>query len=297
MGLAEVLKNGHPVVMVECTPPRGSDATSLKSCAEALGKSVDAICAPESEDGPRLSSLAACSHLVAAGAEPVLHLLTRDLNRIALQSALLGAASMGIRNVLCLSGRHQALTTSASARGVYDIDHDQLLRLADSIRKDGVLADGQSMDSPVDLVLGTDTNPFSDPIELQVIALEKAVRSGADFVITHGVFNLDRFNVWMTHVRERGLHEKTAVIAGVMPITSARQAVSLAEKYSHLDIGDDVVERLDSAQDKRAAGVHLAAETIAYVRKVPGVRGVYISTGEDYQLAADVIAAAGLARK
>jgi methylenetetrahydrofolate reductase (NADPH) len=100
----------------------------------------------------------------------------------------------------------------------------------------------------------------------------------------------------MSYVRERGLHQKTCIIAGVMPVTSAQEAVKLAEKYTHLDIGDDVTERLNTAQDSRAAGIHLAAETIAYVQKVEGVRGVHIYTGEDYKLASEVIATAGLKR-
>lgn len=295
-GLGEAVRNGRFVVTAECTPPRGADTRRLAECVAKLDGSVAAICAPESEDGVRLCSLAACAHLSKAGAEPVVHLLTRDLNRIALQSAILGAASMGIRNVLCLSGRHQTLTTSRSARGVFDVDPIQFLSIADAMRREGKLADGQQLDAPVDLVLGTDVNPFSDPLELQVMALEKAVNAGADFVITQPVFNLDRFNAFVSHVRERGIDKKTCVIAGVMPIVSSKDAVRLAEKYLHLDIGDDLVARLDSASDQRAAGIHAAAETADYVRGIEGVRGVHLMTGEDFSLAADVIAAGKFAR-
>jgi methylenetetrahydrofolate reductase (NADPH) len=235
-------------------------------------------------------------HLASAGAEPVLCLLTRDLNRIALQASILGAVSMGVKNVLCLSGRHQALTSCVSAKGVFDIDQVQLVRLADSLRREGKLSDGRGIGSPLPLVIGADANPFSDPIELQALAAEKAIAAGADFVITCPVFNLDRLNAWVSHLRERGLTDKACIIASVMPLTSAKEAVSLAEKYCHLDIGDDVVLRLDSAQDKRSAGVHLAAETIAYLKTVAGIRGVHIAAGDDYELAADVISAAGLTR-
>ena len=296
MSLAEAIGNGKFVVTAECRPPRGADPARLKACASALGGMVSAICAPESEDGARLSSLAACGHLAAAGAEPALHLLTRDANRIGLQAEILGAASMGIKNFLCLTGRHQALTSSGTARGVFDLDPVQLLQVADKIRKEGVLADGQALDTPVQLTLGTDTNPFADPIELQVIGLEKAVNAGADFVITQPVFNFDRFDVWMTYVRERGIHQKTCMIASVLPLTSSQEAVKLAEKYSVLDIPDEVVERLDSAQDQGAAGVDLAVETIARMRKTEGVRGVHLMTGEDFELAKRVIEASGLAR-
>ena len=296
MSLAEAIGNGQFVVTAECRPPRGPDAARLKACASALGGMVSAICAPESDDGARLSSLAACGHLAAAGAEPVLHLLTRDANRIGLQAQVLGAASMGIKNVLCLTGRHQALTSSGTARGVFDLDPVQLLQVADKIRKEGILADGQALDTPVQFILGTDTNPFADPVELQVIGLEKAVNAGADFVITQPVFNFDRFDVWMTYVRERGIHKKTCMIASVLPLTSSQEAVKLAEKYSILDIPEDVVERLDAAQDHIEAGVHLATETIARMRKTEGIRGVHLMTGEDFELAKRVIEASGLGR-
>ena len=116
MGLADALCNGRLVVVAECTPTRDSDPSPLVSCAAALAGSVDALCVPESEDGPRMSSLAACAHLLSAKAEPVFYLATRDLNRIALQSAILGAASLGLKNILCLSGRHQALISSLPSR-------------------------------------------------------------------------------------------------------------------------------------------------------------------------------------
>ncbi len=295
MSFAEAIRNGELVLTAECSPPRGADAAKPKTCASALAKAVHAVSVPESEDGARLSSLAACGLIADAGAEPIVHLLTRDMNRIALQSAILGAASLGVRNVLCLAGRHQALTASASARGVFDIDPVQLLRVADTMRREGKLADGQELDAPVELTLGTDTNPFADPVDLQVMALDKAVTAGADFVITQPVFNLDRISVWMTYVRERGIHTRTCIIAGIMPVTSTQQAVSLAEKYCHLDIRDEIVERLDTASDKRAAGVHLAAETIAYVKKIEGIRGIHLMTGDDPELAAEVLAASGLA--
>ena len=284
------------MLTAECRTPRGADIASIKACAEALSSSVHALYVPESEDGVRMSSLVGCGHLAHAGAESIMALLTRDMNRIALQAAILGAASMGQANVFCTAGRHQALTSAGSAKGVFDLDPIQLLQVANGMRKDGLLADGQALDAPVDLLLGTDTNPFSDPAELQVLTLEKAASAGADFVITAPVFNLDKFNIWMSHVRERELHKRVCIVASIMPIVSAREAIQLAEKFTYLDIRDEDVHRLDTAQDPRAAGLHLAAETIAYVRKVDGVRGVHVTTGEDFALAAEVIKTSGLSR-
>ncbi|MHB9035854.1 MAG: methylenetetrahydrofolate reductase [Armatimonadota bacterium] len=292
---AKAVKNGQFIVTAECTPPQGASAKRLDACATALKDSVHAVYASESEDGVRLSSLAACDHLAKAGANPIMALVTRDQNRIALQSAILGAVSMGINSIFCTAGRHQVLTSAGSAKGVFDIDPIQLLQVADGMRKDGHLADGAVIDAPVELILGTDTNPFAEPIELNVMTLQKAVNAGADFVITQPVFNLDRFNIWMSYIRERGIHEKVAIIASVMPLSSAQQAISLSEKFNTIDITDDIVERLQTAQDQRAAGVHLANETIAYLKKVEGVHGVHLMTGDDFELASEIIKTSGLA--
>jgi len=292
---ADAVRSGEFVVTVQCWPPRGADLDGLNACADALGGIVNAIGVAECEDGVRMSALAACGHLIAAGIDPILHLLTRDMNRIALQSALLGAASMGVRSVLCTTGRHQALTTSSSARGVFDVDPIQLLRIADAMRKTGELADGAKIDGELDLLLGTDTNPFCDPVELQVMAMGKAVEAGADFVVTQPVFVPGDFEAWMKLVRERELHERTCVIASVMPLTSAQQALDLADRYTHLHIPADVIDRLQHAPDPRACGVGEAADLANELRGMDGVRGICVTCGEDYGLARDVISSSEIA--
>lgn len=292
----EAIRNDKLVITAECIPPCGAGTEIFKSCVDAIGELVNAISVPESEDGVRMNSLAACSHIASAGAEPILHILTRDMNRIALQSMILGAVSMGIKNIFCTTGRHQTLTSSSSARGVFDIDQIQLLKVADDMRKKGELADGSPLDSSIDIVLGTDTNPFADPMELQVIALEKAVAAGADFIITQPIFNPEKFNAWVKCIRDRGIDKKTRIIASVMPLTSAQQAVELAKKYNHLDIGDEVVHQLDSASDSRTAGIDLAAKTLAAVAGTEGIGGINVMSGSDPTLTKEVLAASGLKR-
>lgn len=261
--LAEAIKSGQFVITAECRPPRGAGADIFKSFATALGSAVQAISAPESEDGVRQCSLAACKHLLAAGAEPILHLLTRDMNRIALQANILGAASMGIKNILCTSGRHQALTSSGTAKGVNDVDPIQLLQIADAMRKEGRLADGQMLDSPVDLLLGTDVNPFADPMELHVLTLERTIAAGADFVMTQPVFDLGKFEKWMEQVRGRELHQQVSIIASVL----AAIPEDVADKYKYYTSGPG------------------AEDIISGLRKVDGVRGIHLMTGDDFELA------------
>lgn len=274
--LAKAIKDGEFIITGECYPPKGADPASLIECASRMKGLVQAINVPESEDGPRMGSIAACKHILDAGAEPILHLLTRDLNRIALQSAILGAASLGVKNILCLAGWHQALTSTGDAKGVFDIDPIQLLQVADSIRKDGKLSDGEAIDAPIDLLLGALTNPFSDPMELQVITLDRAVSAGADFIITQPVFNTARFEEWMSAVRDRGIYEGTCIIASVMPLKSSEEASELAAKYRSLDI-----------PDTSAVGVEAASKTAALLRGIEGVRGIHVSG--DSALAVEVL--------
>ncbi len=294
--LAKAIGNGRFIVTVQYILPCGTDIEGLRTCAAAIGGLAHGVYPAESEDGIRISSLAACSHLAAAGAEPILGLLTRDMNRIALQSTLLGAASLGITNILCLSGRHQAVTGSASARGVYDIDPIQLLGIADDLRKYGRLADGKNIDGQVDLTLGTDTNPFAEPADLHLMTLEKAVAAGADYVMTQPVFDIGRFESWMDAVRGRGIDGKICIIASVMPLTSAEEACVLAEKCRHLSIPGEIDEKLRNSPDQRAAGARIAVETIARLRSTQGVRGINLITGADYGTAAEILKAGGLSR-
>ncbi|HET6419681.1 MAG TPA: methylenetetrahydrofolate reductase [Geobacteraceae bacterium] len=294
--LAKAIGNGQFIVTVECLPPLGTDIGELRSCATAVGGLVHGVCPAEGVDGIRLSGLAACTLLASAGAEPVLPLLTRDMNRISLQSTLLGAASLGINNILCLSGRHQAVTGSASARGVYDIDPVQLLRIANDLRKEGRLADGKEINWQVDLTLGTDANPFAEPSDLHLTTLEKAVAAGADYVVSQPVFDIERFEIWMDRVRGREIDGKTCIIASVMPLTSAEEASALTEKYRHLPIPPEITEKLSISSDQRTAGIQIAVETIARLRSTKGVRGVNLITGADYGTAADILKAGGLSR-
>ncbi|MCE5321844.1 methylenetetrahydrofolate reductase [bacterium] len=283
---AQAVKDGRFIVTAQCNPPQGADAKQLDVCACALKGSVSALYAPECEDGIRLSSLAACAHLANNGIEPIMTLTTRDHNRIALQSMILGAASMGISNVFFTAGRHQTLTSTGSAKGVFDLDPIQLMQIADAMRKNGSLSDGQVIDAPVELILGTDTNPFAEPVELNVIALQKAVSVGADFVITQPVFDIDKFNAWMKVIRERGLHEKTAVIASVMPLSSSAQAVSLAERYTLPDV---IVDKLQTSD----TGKQMAVDTVKSLKETDGVRGINLM-GDDVELISDIIKSSAL---
>jgi methylenetetrahydrofolate reductase (NADPH) len=252
--MESILKAGGFTVTAGIEPPETADAGPLARAAEALARKVHAVLVSDG-DGPRMAGLAACLHLASAGIEPVLELSTRDMNRIALKSTLIGAASLGVGTVVCTAGIHQALTQSRAARGVFDLDPVQLLLAARNIE------DGRR------LLTGTTTNPFSDPIELQILGLEKAARAGARFVITAPVFNLARLQEWMGLIREKGLHERIHIIAGVLPLSTADEAMELRERYCGLDIPDEIIQSIS---------LDFAAETARELSKLEGIRGIHI---------------------
>lgn len=253
--IASLLNSGSFLITVGVVPPTEADATSLIATAQGLKDTAHAVIVSDG-GGAHMAGLAACVHLSATGIETVLELSTRDMNRVALQSTLIGAASLGVGAVVCATGVHQRLTDSKESRGVFDIDPIQLLGSANST---GMLA-------------GTVTNPFSDPIELQVLGLEKAIKAGAKFVITAPVFHIERFNEWMEIVRQRGLHNKIHIIAGVLPLETRDEALDLRERFRGIDIPDNVVERID---------LNFAAEIARTLSNTEGVRGIHIHPADD----------------
>lgn len=269
--ITNVVESGGFALTAGVVPPSGADSSSLKTAAQELVGRVQAVVV---SDGGEVSmaGLAACMHLSSAGMEPVLELSTRDMNRIALQSVLIGAASIGVSSVICSAGVHQTLTTSKAARGVFDLDPVQLIRTT------------HNMNHGTDLLIGTIVNPASDPMELQIIGLRKAVQAGARFVITAPIFNMDRMEKWMAMVRDEGLQDKVHIIAGVMPLETSDEALELREKYRAFDIPDKIVEKI---------GIDFAAETARSLAKVDGVRGIHIYAAGEGRTA-KVLDAAGL---
>jgi len=298
--LSEVIKRGGPVVTAEVTPPVGANPQPLIALARSLKDRVHAVVVEENPDGVHLSSLVAGAHLKSAGLEAVVTMLTRDTNRIGLQSMFLGAVSLGITDILVLSGYHQALTAEKQARGVYDIDSIQAIALFRAMRDDGLLSgetqakglpgqteerggghDGGRPDGRFarpggqGISLGGSANPFAGPIDLRAMRLEKKVKAGADFIITNPVFDLSRFQEWLNLLRDKGVPEKVCLIAGIMWLASAEEARKLNQTYRGMNIPDAVIARLSRATDPEQEGLRVAAEAAEAVRKLDGVRGLH----------------------
>jgi methylenetetrahydrofolate reductase (NADPH) len=256
----------------------------MRKKGELLKSSCDAINVTDNQAAMvRMSSLAGCLLLKETGAEPVLQMVVRDRNRLALQSDILGAAALGIRNVLCLAGDHQRLGNHPTAAGAYDIDPIQLIQMIKTLRDEHRVESGETISGDVPLYIGAVAHPFADPWELHMITLAKKIRAGADFIQTQAIYELPRFIAWMDKVREQGLHDKAHILASVLPIKSVEMARRMRSGVPGMRLPDELVERIERAADAKAEGVSICVEMIEQFKRVPGVHGIHIMAvaGED----------------
>jgi methylenetetrahydrofolate reductase (NADPH) len=295
--LQEVLLAGEFAVTAECGPPRGANTEVIRRKGGLLKGYVDAVNVTDNQTAiVRLSSIAACVHLLEMGLEPVMQLVTRDRNRIALQSDIMGAYSLGIRNILCLSGDHQKFGSQPEALNVFDIDSVNLLHMVKTMRDEGQDMSGFELDEPPRMFIGAAANPFADPLEYRAIRLAKKVEAGADFIQTQCVYNLPRFRDWMKMLREAGLTEKVFILAGVTPLKSAGMANYMKNNVAGMDIPESVLKRMAGAPKGKAGeeGMKICLETISELRQIDGVRGVHIMAIESEEKVPEIIKAAGL---
>ncbi len=295
--LQRVLDQGTFAVTAECGPPRGADADVVRRKAGLLKGHVDAVNVTDNQTAiVRMSSIAASAHLLAMGLEPVMQMVTRDRNRIALQSDILGAWSLGIRNILCLTGDHQTFGSQPDAMNVFDIDSINLLHMTRTMKNDGKDMSGFELKSPPQMFIGAAANPFADPFEYRVIRLAKKIDAGADFIQTQCVYNLERFKEWIRLAREQGLTEKAHILAGVTPLKSEGMARYMAKRVAGMDVPEAVIRRMAGVPKKNAAeeGIKICLETIAELKELPGVHGVHIMAIEWEEIVGQIVAAAGL---
>lgn len=294
---AKAINNGDFIITAEYLPIAGTDCSVIESAASSLGKSVLAVNVADNHYRVAMSSLAASVVMFKAGVEPVYQIVTRDRNRIAIQSDLLGAASFGIKNVLCLSGYHQTLTGSPESANVFDIDSIQLVAAVRNMRDEGILLDGTKIEGDFSILIGAVANPYITPLELNLIRLNKKVDAGADFIQTQAVFDTEAFGQWLDAVVSEGITEKTAILAGIMPLESAAEAERLRETYTDFHITDELIERLKAAGSKEAQkkeGLVICAETIKKIKDMKGLRGIHILSGGKEAVVPELIAESGL---
>lgn len=273
--LRRVLESGRFAITAEIRPPKHADGSAIRNHAATLRGFVDSINVADNPSAQvRLSSVAAGTILVNAGHDAVVHMSCRDRNRIGLQSDLLGAYALGVRNVLCLTGDHQRLGDHPTAKHVFDLDSVNLIAMVKQLRDGNKFLSGEECQAAPSFYIGCVANPFAEPSDYRVIRLEKKVEAGADFVQTQNVFDLARFAEFMAMVRARGLHKRVKILAGVTPVNSAQTAALLQQGTA--GIPGSLVERLRVADNQQAEGIQICIEQIQYLKTVEGVAGVHI---------------------
>ena len=295
--LKSILDRGEFAVTAECGPPKGADPDVIVKKAELLRGKVDAVNVTDNQTAiVRMSSLAACALLKNQGLDTVLQVVVRDRNRIALQSDILGASALGIRNILCLSGDHQCFGNQPQAVGVFDLDSIQFVQVARRMRDQGVILGGEPLTKAPDLFIGAAANPFGDPFNFRVVRLAKKVAAGAEFIQTQCIYNLERFEEWMAMARDRGLTEKVYILGGVTPLKSAGMAKYMKKRVAGMDVPDEIIRRMEGAPAKRQAeeGLKICSETIRRLKELPGVKGVHIMAIEWEEMVGEIAERAGL---
>jgi methylenetetrahydrofolate reductase (NADPH) len=282
--LEKILDGGQFAVTAEAGAPKGSLAEAMRKKGELLRSACDAVNVTDNQAAVvRMSSFAGCILIKEAGAEPVMQMVVRDRNRLALQSDILGAAALGIRNVLCLAGDHQHLGNHPGAVGVYDIDAIHLIQTIKTLRDEHRVMSGDKISGDVPFFIGAVTNPLADPLEFHLLTMAKKIRAGADFIQTQAIFDVSRFAAWMDKVRQQGLHEKVHILASVLPIKSVEMARRMRGGVPGVRVPDEFARRIEQAHDARAEGIRICSELIQQLKGVPGVHGIHIMAvaGED----------------
>ena len=295
--LEKILKTGSLAVTSECGPPRGAVPEKIQEKAGMLKGYVDAINVTDNQTAVvRMSSMAACIFIRQMGLDPILQMVTRDRNRLAMQSDILGAYSHGIDTMLCLSGDHPQFGDHPMAANVYDIDSVQFVQMVKKMRDEGKFQGGDDIENPPRMFIGAAANPFADPFELRVLRLAKKVAAGVDFIQTQCVYNLDKFERWMAQVCERGLDKKVYILAGITPMKSAGMAKYMKNRVPGMDVPDELVERISGVPKEKQAeeGLKIAIESIQRLKEVDGVSGFHIMAIEWEEKVPEIVEQAGL---
>jgi methylenetetrahydrofolate reductase (NADPH) len=307
--LEKVIRSGEFVVTGELGPPQGWEREEIEHKAQLLKGIVDAVNLTDNQTAiVRMSSIAAARILVEEGLEPVMQMTCRDRNRLGMQSDLLGAYALGIRNVLALSGDHQVFGNHPTAKNVHDIDSMQLIKMIHDMGEEGVLVNGDEIEGgPMPMLVGAAANPFADPFDFRPYRLAKKVAAGARFIQTQLIYHMDRFHEYMKRAVDMGLHEKVAILAGVGPLKSSGAARYMRDKVPGMMVEDYYVDEMVKSlqgipkeekaarrQALRQRGIELCIEQIEQIKEIEGVAGVHIMAIEWEEAVRPIVEGAGL---
>jgi len=300
--LEKVLASGKFAVSAELGPPKSADLDLIKKKVEQLSGCVDAVNITDNQTAiVRVSSIATGKLVLDMGLEPIIQMTCRDRNRLSIQSDILGAYLLGIRNILCLTGDHQCFGNHPTAKHVFDLDSVQLIKMVKDMRDKKVFACGEEIKNSKKaevkeprMFIGAAANPFADPFEFRIIRLEKKINAGIDFIQTQCIYDMERFRKWMEQVCSRGLHKKCKILAGVTPLKSAGMTKYMRDKVAGVSVPNYYVERMSRAEDPKVEGVNICVEQIQQLRQIEGVAGVHIMAIEWEEKVREIVEKAGL---
>ncbi|HJX12456.1 MAG TPA: methylenetetrahydrofolate reductase [Dehalococcoidales bacterium] len=293
--LEKILESGKFAVTAEAGPPKGTSAAVIQRKAEMLRHCCDAVNITDNQTAiVRMSSLAGCVIARQAGVEPVMQMVVRDRNRLALQADILGAIALGVGNFLCLSGDHQKFGNHPQAKGVFDIDSIQLIQMMKQMRDEKKFLNGDEISGDVPMYIGAAANPFADPFEYRVKRLAKKVKAGVDFIQTQAVYDVPRFARYMKMACDMGLDKKVHVLAGVIPIRSLGMARYMRDYVSGVTVPDEIITRLEKAEKAKEEGVKIILDIIEQLKEIPGVHGIHIMAVGWEDIVQEMVEKAGL---
>jgi len=293
--LEKVLEGGMFAVTAEAGPPKGTSAAVVRRKGELLRHCCDAVNITDNQTAiVRMCSLAGCALLKQLGVDPVMQIVCRDRNRIAIQSDVLGAVALGVGNILCLSGDHQQFGNHPSAKNVFGIDSMQLIQTLKNMRDEKKFLCGEDISGEVPLFIGAAANPYADPFEFRVARLAKKVKAGADFIQTQAVYDVAKFAKWMEMVTDQGLDKQVHILAGVIPIRSAGMARYMRDYVSGVSVPDEIVTRMEEAASAKEEGARIVLEIIEQLKEITGVHGIHIMAIGWEDIVAEIVEKAGL---
>lgn len=299
--LERVLAAGHFAVTAEVGPPRGPDPGDVKKKARILRGVADAYNVTDNQTAVvRMSSIAASKILLQEGLEPVMQMVCRDRNRIAIQSDLLGASALGLRNVLCLSGDHQSagaggkLKGHPGAKNVYDIDSIQLIAVVKGLRDQAIQQGGDSISPAAPFFIGAAWTPLGPPEKFRTIRLAKKINAGANFIQTQAVYDIKRFAEAVRRAEDMGLTDRAAILPGIIVPRSAGMLRYMNASVPGVEVPDEIIRRMKDASDPQEEGIKITLELIDAVKSLSGIKGVHLQAIEAEELLPDLIKAAGL---
>ena len=293
--LERVLRAGRFAVTAELNPPDSADPRDVYERALVLAEVCDAINATDASGAnTHMSSVGICALLINAGYAPVMQISCRDRNRIAIQGDVLGAAAMGVSNILCLTGDGVQVGDQPGAKPVFDLDGISLLETIRIMRDESRFLSGRALTVSPRVFLGAASNPFAPPYDYRPLRLAKKIAAGAQFVQTQYCFDVPMLERFMEKVRDMGLDERCFILVGVGPLASARAARWIRGNVPGVHIPDPVIARLEHAEKPKLEGKRLCIELIQQIREIKGVAGIHLMAYRQEELVSEIISESGV---